>query len=114
MVGEDNHTVTLLAGGDIGRLDLDPEPKHELAELVLPLLRQADLRFAQCESTYSDRSSAPAAGDSRPPSLWNAGGYSNAHPRQATLWNAAGIDVISMASNNTMKEGPEVLLDTIE
>ena len=32
----------------------------------------------------------------------------------ADVWNAAGIDIVSLASNHAMDWGPEALLDTIE
>ena len=32
----------------------------------------------------------------------------------AGVWNAAGIDVVSLASNHAMDWGPDALLDTIE
>ena len=90
-------TLTLLAGGDVGPLY---EPGDQLAELILPVLQQADLRFAQCERTFSERHGGPP-------------GSSCLQPRVACLWKTAGIDVISLASNHTMDAGPEALLDTI-
>ena len=51
-MSNDKDKVTLLAGGDIGP---GFEPTDQFAELILPLLKQADLRFAQCERTYSER-----------------------------------------------------------
>ena len=91
MADKGNNTVTLLAGGDIGPV---VEPTDKLAELILPLLRQADLRFGQCERIYSERG--------------------RFHPRLASIWKTAGIDIISLASNHTMDSGPEALLDSIE
>ena len=46
------NTVTLMAGGDIGPVS---GPTEKFAELITPVLRQADLRFGQCERTYSKR-----------------------------------------------------------
>jgi len=37
-------TVTLMAGGDIGPI---VEPTEQFAELIAPVLRQADLRFGE-------------------------------------------------------------------
>src|SRR5688500_344012 len=88
-----NNTVTLLAGGDIGPA---VEPADQLAELVLPLLRQADLRFGQCERIYSER------------------GGCRFSPRLSSIWKTAGIDIVSLASNHTYDFGADALLDTIQ
>jgi len=87
--------VTLLAGGDIGP-NIDPVDQY--AELIAPVLRQADLRFGQCEKTYTERV------------LAKKHGYCN--PRQASVWNTAGIDVVGLA-NNAMAHGRDVLMDTV-
>src|SRR5262249_10566404 len=97
-------TVTLLAGGDIGPIF---EPVDEVAQLILPTLKQADLRFGQCERTYSERG-WPEYGNSR------GGRHSRVPVRLSSIWKTAGIDVISMASNHAMDWGPEAALDTIE
>src|SRR4051812_24240036 len=98
------NTVTLLGGGDIGPVF---EPVDEIADLILPVLRTADVRFGQCERTYSERG-WPEYGNS-------PGGHnSRVHPRLASVWKTADIDVISMASNHAMDWGPEAALDTIE
>ena len=103
MADKDKNTVTLLAGGDIGPIY---EPVDQIADLILPLLRHADLRFGQCERTYSERG-WPEYGSS-------AGGKgSRVAPRMASIWKTAGIDIISMASNHAMDWGPEAALDTI-
>ncbi len=105
MAEKDNATVTLLAGGDIGPVY---EPTEQFAELISPVLRQADLRLGQCERTYSERGWAPqfAYGPS--------GQHTRLHPRMASVWKAAGIDIVSLASNHTMDWGPEPALDTVE
>lgn len=100
-----NSTVTLVAGGDIGPV---MEPVDQYADLLPPVWRQADLRFAQCERTYSERGTEPQY------ILGPPGGHSRLHPRLASIWKAAGIDIISLASNHTMDWGPEALLDTCE
>ena len=92
--------VTLLAGGDIGP---DVEPVDRIAELILPVLRQADLRFGQCDRIYTERTSQ-----------LNPWSYSYLHPRKSSIWKTAGIDIVSVASNNIMNKGPEALMDTIE
>ncbi len=100
-----NYHVTLLAGGDIGP---DFEPADAFAQLISPLLRQADLRFAQCERVYSERPWDPHYATKVE---WD---HACLHPRLASVWKAAGIDIISMASNHTMDCGPETLADTIK
>src|SRR5690242_9480222 len=97
MPDQEKHSVTLLAGVDIGPLY---EPGDQLAQLILPVLRQADLRFAQCERTFSEKQGGPP-------------GSSCLKPPVARIWKAAGIDVISLASNHTMDGGPEALLETM-
>src|SRR5882672_812463 len=96
MAEKSKDTVTLMAGGDIGPVS---EPTDQFAELILPVLQQADLRFGQCERTYSELGQATRT---------------RLHPRLASVWKTAGIDIISMASNHTPDGGPEALVDTIE
>jgi poly-gamma-glutamate synthesis protein (capsule biosynthesis protein) len=98
-------TVTLMSGGDIGPVY---EPTEEFAELIAPVLREADIRLGQCERTYSERGWEPqfATGPT--------GHHSRLHPRLAGVWDAAGIDIVSVASNHAMDWGPEALIDTVE
>jgi Bacterial capsule synthesis protein PGA_cap len=98
-------TVTIMSGGDVGPVY---EPTEEFAELIAPVLRQADLRLGQCERTYSERGWAPqfASGP--------GGQHSRLHPRLASVWKAAGFDIVSLASNHAMDWGAEALLDTVE
>lgn len=106
MADESDGTVTLLAGGDIAP---GVEPVDRIAELILPVLREADLRFGQCERSYSERGWPPDFGSD---SGGGARSPTRVHPRLASIWETAGIDIISMASNHTMDWGPEALLDT--
>lgn len=105
MADRNNPTVTLMTGGDIGPVY---EPTEEFAELIAPVLRQADVRLGQCERTYSERGSPPQF------STGPGGQHSRLHPKMAGVWNAAGIDIVSLASNHAMDWGPEAMLDTIE
>ena len=104
MTEKNGATVTLMSGGDIGPVY---EPTEEFAELIAPVFREADLRLGQCERTYSERGWAPQF------SYGPGGEHSRLHPRMASVWNAAGIDVVSLASNHAMDWGPDALLDTI-
>ncbi|MBI4526946.1 MAG: CapA family protein [Deltaproteobacteria bacterium] len=101
-----NNSVSLLAGADIGPV---VEPVDQFADLVLPSLKEADLRFAQCERTYSEGGHSPGWGTGS-----GGGEHSRLHPRLASIWKTAQIDVASLASNHTMDWGPEALLDTLE
>lgn len=98
-------TLTLLAGGDVGPI---VEPVDRLADLVLPLLRQADFRLAQCERTYSERGA------------WQEWmtlprGNMTRQPRsKASIFRKAGIDVVSVASNHCLDFGYDPLFDTID
>ena len=49
-------TVTLMAGGDVGPV---LKPVDGLADLIAPVFQQANIRFAQCERTYSKRDWPP-------------------------------------------------------
>jgi poly-gamma-glutamate synthesis protein (capsule biosynthesis protein) len=98
-------TVTLMSGGDIGPVY---EPTEEFAELITPVLRRADIRLGQCERTYSERGWAPQY------STGPGGQHSRLHPKMAGVWDAAGIDIVSVASNHAMDWGPEALLDTVD
>src|SRR5262245_38656479 len=100
--------VTLMACGDIGPVF---EPTEKFAELVAPVLRQADIRLGQCERTYSERGADPQFTDG--PGQ-QSGHHSRLHPRMAGIFKAAGIDVVSVASNHAMDWGPDALVDTID
>jgi len=98
-------TVTLMTGGDIGPVY---EPTEEFAALIAPVLKQADVRLGQCERTYSERGWMPQY------STGPTGQHSRLHPKLAGVWDAAGIDIVSVASNHAMDWGPEAMLDTVE
>jgi hypothetical protein len=97
--------VTLLAGADVGPV---VKPVEQFAERIIPVLREADIRFAQCERTYSKRGWSPRF------AMGPGGQHSRLAPEMASIFKSTGIDVASMASNHTMDWGPEALLDTID
>ncbi len=101
----DKNTVTLMTGGDIGPVY---KPTEEFAELIAPVMAQADIRLGQCERTYSLRGQEPQF-------AYGPGGqHSRLNPDMAGVWNKAGIDIVSLASNHAMDWGPEAMLDTAE
>ena len=105
MADNKSSSVTLMTGGDIGPVY---EPTEEFAELISPLLQQADIRLGQCERTYSERGEIPNY-------AYGPGGqHSRLHPKMAGVWDAAGIDIVSLASNHAMDWGPDALLDSID
>src|SRR6185295_460065 len=108
MAEKSKTAVTLMACGDIGPV---VEPTERFVELISPLLQQADVRLGQCERTYSERGADPQFTDG--PGQ-QSGHHSRLHPRMAGIWNAAGIDVVSLASNHAMDWGPDPLMDTID
>ena len=105
MAEQGNSTVTLMSGGDIGPVY---EPTEEFAELIAPVLKQADLRLGQCERVYSERGWEPQF------ALGPGGQHTRLHPRMAGVWDAAGIDIVSIASNHAMDWGPAAMLDTVD
>lgn len=94
-----------MAGGDIGPVIA---PAEQFAELIIPTFQQADLRFGQCERVYSERGWVPQYNNGP------GGQHSRLPASMASVWDAAGIDIISFASNHTMDWGPEPVLDTLE
>ena len=96
--------VTLMAVGDIGAVYA---PADQYAEFVAPVLAQADICMDQCERTYSEKGYKPNY-DNGP-----SGNHSRLSPKMASLWNAAHINVVSMASNHAMDWGPDAMLDTV-
>jgi hypothetical protein len=105
MANNNAQVVTLMAGGDIGPV---VEPTERFGELITPVLRQADLRFGQCERTYSKRGCEPQF-------AYGPGGQlTRLDPKLSGVWQSTGMDVISVASNHSMDWGPEPVLDTVE
>jgi poly-gamma-glutamate synthesis protein (capsule biosynthesis protein) len=104
-MAQKENTVTLMAGGDVGPII---KPVDRVAELIAPVFKQADIRFGQCERTYSKRGWSPQFG------LGPGGQHSRLNPEMASVYTAAGINVASLASNHIMDWGPEPVLDTIE
>ncbi|MFC1987465.1 CapA family protein [Chloroflexota bacterium] len=84
------------------------EPVDRVAELVLPALRQADVRVAQCERSYSER------GQYQEWQTIPSGKHTRLHPKMASIFKKAEIDVVSLASNHLLDWGYEPLLDTID
>lgn len=96
------NTVSLLACGDVGPIH---EPMERYSELVKPVLRQADLRFAQVERVYSTRGEFQ---------LHSNGAHSRVPPHMISIFTDCGFDVVSLASNHAMDWGSDALLDTAD
>jgi poly-gamma-glutamate capsule biosynthesis protein CapA/YwtB (metallophosphatase superfamily) len=105
MTGKAFGTVTFMAGGDVGPII---KPVDRYVEKIAPVFNQADIRFAQCERSYSKRGQSPQWAMSR------GGQHSRLDPEMASIFKAANLDVVSLASNHTIDWGPEALLDTIQ
>ncbi len=97
--------VTLMAGGDIGPI---LKPVDRFAEKITPVLKEADIRFGQCERTYSKRGWSPQY------AYGPHGQTTRLDPDMSTVFKAAGFNVVSLASNHAMDWGPEPVLDTVE
>jgi poly-gamma-glutamate capsule biosynthesis protein CapA/YwtB (metallophosphatase superfamily) len=91
--------ITFLGTGD---LLVDREKPETIFRHVAPVLRAADIAFANSEQTYAE------------------GGYlvrghgTNSESRILPAVVAAGFDVISLANNHTLDWGTETLLKTLE
>lgn len=93
--------LTLAAVGDVVLAREDPAGAFAR---VAPLLRDADLRVANCEVPLSNRGMPQHAK------------HEVLHSSSQMIAGlvAAGFDVVSLANNHTMDYGPEALRDTIE
>ncbi|MFC2002292.1 CapA family protein, partial [Chloroflexota bacterium] len=92
--------VTLCAVGDVVAFHENPESAFEY---VGPILRGADITFAQNERHYSDRR------DINP-----LGGFTEiTSPKHAEALKLGGFDVMSFASNHSVDMGPEVMMETV-
>ena len=94
--------VRFMGVGDVGPIH---EPIGAYAELVRDTLLLGDIRFAQCERTYSERGSLQVGSN---------GHNSRQPPKMAQVFADAGFNVVSVASNHAMDWGTDSLLDTID
>ncbi len=95
------NSVVLLGCGDVGPIH---EPVDGYSSLVAPTLSTGDIRFGQCERTYSERGNLQ---------LHSGGSHSRCKPHMASVFSDCGFDVVSVASNHAMDWGENALLDTI-
>ncbi len=96
--------ATVLIGGDCGPAHGPDKgvPIERYTELVLPVLRKADMRFVNCMRTYTDRTNIETSA----PQV--------AQPVvMAELYTNGGFDGVTMANNHTYDCGPEAMLETI-
>ena len=85
--------LTLLAVGDVGPVH---EPMDQYAVLAKDTLATADIRFGQCERTYSKRGALQ---------IHSGGHHSRCDPSLASIFENCGFDVVSVASNHSMDWG---------
>ena len=99
MEGKD--TLSLCAVGDVVAFLEDPESGFEY---IGPILREADITFAQNERHYSERKDVVPQG-----------GFTElTTPKHAEALKLGGFDVMSFASNHSLDLGPDIMLETIE
>jgi poly-gamma-glutamate capsule biosynthesis protein CapA/YwtB (metallophosphatase superfamily) len=97
----EKNAVTLCAVGDVVAFHKNPESAFEF---VGPILRGADITFAQNERHYSEKK------DMNP-----QGGFTEiTSPKHAEALKLGGFDVISFASNHCMDMGPDMMLETVD
>ena len=89
MAAQKDNKVTLIAVGDVGPIY---EPTAPLVELALPVLREGDIRFAQCERVYSQ----DGVNEKRVHVL-----PSVIDPQLAKIYTDAGFNVVNLASNHS-------------
>ena len=94
--------VVLLGCGDVGPTK---EPLDVYSTLVRPTLAGADIRFGECERTYSERGTFQLQSDSP---------HSRVKPHLASVFSDCGFDVVALASNHAMDYGEDCLLDNVE
>jgi Bacterial capsule synthesis protein PGA_cap len=97
--------LTLIAGGDVAPVR---QPVDRLAELVVPDIADRDFLLAQCERTYSER------GAYQNWSTIPGGTWSRLSQDYASVWRAAGVSTVSVASNHALDWGLEPFFDTID
>ena len=95
--------ITLLGAGDCGPVHgpADGYPIERYSELVRPALKDASLRFGNCERQYSSRGTASEVSPHgcQPPSM-------------AQIFTDCGFDAVTIANNHMYDFGPDALLDT--
>jgi poly-gamma-glutamate capsule biosynthesis protein CapA/YwtB (metallophosphatase superfamily) len=90
--------VRLIAIGDVILNRVEPE---RIFDHVIDVLREADIRFANCDQMYSDK---------RDPALST---HTWSDPRNIPALTYAGLDVISLANNHTLDWGKASVGDTV-
>ena len=98
--------IVLLGVGDIGPVH---EPMGAYSTLVRPVLAGGDIRFGQCERSYSDRT---VGGLSADPEFIR--GNRPLKPHMISVYTDCGFDIVSLAGNHMVDYGIDTVLDTIE
>lgn len=100
-MSEGSEMIVVSAGGDV---IVNRDAPETVFQLCRDILRDADITFANLESTYSTRGT-------RTP---NIRGMMRAHPRNLAALNDAGFEVMNFANNHHMDAGPVAFFDTID
>lgn len=94
--------ISVCCVGDVVLRDDDEGPVLGLAR---PLLREADITFGNCESSYSERPVRNGAAGSAEGII--------AHPRNVAVLADAGFDAMTFANNHHMDCGDNAFFDTL-
>jgi len=97
----EKNNVVLMGVGDVGPIH---EPMDAYSTLARPVLKTADIRFAQCERVYSDLGAFQ---------VHSGGSHSRVKQHMASVFTDCNFDVLSVASNHAMDWGEDALLDSI-
>jgi poly-gamma-glutamate capsule biosynthesis protein CapA/YwtB (metallophosphatase superfamily) len=98
---KDKDVVTLCAVGDVAAFHKNPESAFEY---VGPILREADITFAQNERHYGEEKG-----------IKPQGGFTElTSPKHAEALKLGGFTVLSFASNHCMDMGSEMMLETVQ
>ncbi|MBI4331964.1 MAG: CapA family protein [Chloroflexi bacterium] len=96
-----NQAISLYAVGDISPSRATPD---DLFDLARPVLKEADITFAQLEGTYSEKGAPQIY---RPVAL-------HISPRNLSAVKNAGFNIVSCAGNHNLDYGLEAFVDSIE
>jgi hypothetical protein len=103
-MAENDDKTGLVRIAAVGDVATKAEFPGDNFDLVMDQLRDADIRFAQCERVYSERGSFQGQG---------LAPHVRQHPRMAETYKTVPIEVVGVGGNHTGDWGPEAAEDTI-